>query len=120
MSTSPRTKARPMTDPHDEPIYRAILAVLVGSVLAGAVLALTGEPLFDSRPLANVGVGMAVLCFLLYWVFRFIGRRAARRRDAERHDGERHGRERRCTPWQRFPRASIGRASCRERVCPIV
>src|SRR3546814_1274647 len=61
MSTSPRTKARPMTDPHDEPIYRAILAVLVGSVLAGAVLALTGEPLFDSRPLANVGVGMAVL-----------------------------------------------------------
>ena len=72
-----------MTDPRHESIYRAILAVLVASVLAGAVLALAGEPLFASRALANAGFGMAVVCGLLYWVFRLIGRRAARRHDEE-------------------------------------
>jgi hypothetical protein len=71
----------PHSDPRKEPIYRAILAVLVASVLAGAVLTLAGEPLFDSRPLANAGFGMALICGLLYWVFRLIARRAARRRD---------------------------------------
>lgn len=64
-----------------EPIYYAILAVLVGSVLVGALLALAGEPLFGSRALANVGFGLALVCGLLYWVFRLLGRRAQRRHD---------------------------------------
>ena len=81
-----------MTEPHDpgyprnEPIYRAILIVLVASVLVGAVLTLTGETLFASRALASVGLGMAVVCGALYWVFRLLGRRAARR---QRGGGER-------------------------------
>jgi hypothetical protein len=71
-------------DPRDEPIYRAILVVLVASVLVGALLTLAGEPLFGSRALAAAGLGMAVVCGALYWVFRFLGRRAARRQG---HDG---------------------------------
>jgi hypothetical protein len=67
-------------DPRREPIYRAILAVLIASVLAGALLTLAGEPVFGSRGLANAGLGMAVVCGALYWVFRLIGRRAADRR----------------------------------------
>lgn len=67
-------------DPRDEPVYRAILAVLVASVLAGAVLTLAGEALFGSRAVARAGLGLALVCGVLYWVFRLLGRRAARRR----------------------------------------
>ena len=74
------------TPPTREPIYRAILAVLVASVLVGAVLALAGEPLFGSRAVADAGFGLAVVCGLLYWVFRLLGRRADRRHDEGRHD----------------------------------
>ena len=66
-------------DPRREPIYRAILIVLVVSVVVGAVITLTGETLFGSRALASAGLGMAVVCGGLYWIFRLLGRRAARR-----------------------------------------
>jgi high-affinity Fe2+/Pb2+ permease len=88
-----------MTDPRNEPIYRAILAVLVASVLAGAVLTVAGEPLFGSRALANAGFGMALVCGLLYWVFRILARRAQLRHEnkqgGERPDRERPGGEQR-------------------------
>lgn len=61
-----------------------ILAVLAASVIVGALVTLTGESLFGSRALANAGLGMAVLCLALYWVFRLLGRRAARRQGNER------------------------------------
>src|SRR3546814_3842194 len=83
------TKAEPMAshrrpdDPRNEPIYRAIIAVLAASVLAGAVLALAGEALFGSRALATAGFGLAVVCGVFYWVFRLIGRRAAGRHGAD-------------------------------------
>jgi len=73
-------------DPRNEPVYRAILAVLVASVLAGAVLTLAGEALTGSQALANAGLGMALVCGLLYWVFRLLGRRAARRAAAQRQE----------------------------------
>jgi high-affinity Fe2+/Pb2+ permease len=76
-------------DPRDEPIYRAILTLLVASVLAGAVLTLAGEALTGNRALAHAGLGMALVCGLLYWVFRLLGRRAARRAAARR--GEQGG-----------------------------
>src|SRR3546814_6112940 len=66
------TKAEPMAshrrpdDPRNEPIYRAIIAVLAASVLAGAVLALAGEALFGSRALATAGFGLAVVCGVFY------------------------------------------------------
>lgn len=80
----------PPEDPRREPIYRAILAVLTLSVVAGALLALTGESLFHSRALANAGLGMGVVCLGLYWVFRLLGQRAARRQQglAGDRDGE--------------------------------
>jgi len=73
------SEAPEKSDPRQEPIYRAILAVLVASVLAGAVLTVAGEALFGSPALASAGFGMAVVCGVLYWVFRLLGRRAARR-----------------------------------------
>lgn len=79
----------PRDDPRNDPVYRAILAVLVASVLAGALLTLSGEPLFGSRALANAGFGMALVCGALYGVFRLIGRRAQRRHERGRHEQER-------------------------------
>jgi hypothetical protein len=73
------SERRDQRDPRNDPIYRAILWVLVASVLVGALLTLAGEALFDSRALAAAGLGMAVVCGGLYWVFRLLGRRAARR-----------------------------------------
>lgn len=77
-------------DPRQDPIYRAILAVLVASVVAGALLTVGGEALFGSPALANAGFGMAVVCGVLYWVFRLLGKRAAarvgRRAGAKQHD----------------------------------
>ena len=67
------------SDPRQEPIYRAILAILIASVLAGALLTLAGEPLFGSPALADAGLGLAVVCGLLYWVFRILGKRASAR-----------------------------------------
>ncbi len=79
----------PRDDPQNEPVYRAILAVLVASVLVGGLLTLAGEPLFGSRALTSAGFGMALVCGALYWVFRLIGRRAQRQHEAQR----RHERE---------------------------
>jgi len=73
---------RERDDPRNDPVYRGILWVLVASVLAGAVLTLTGETLFGSRALATAGLGLAVVCGALYWFFRLLGkRRAAQQRD---------------------------------------
>lgn len=65
--------------PEADGLYRAIMMVLVGSVMVGALLTLTGEMLFDSRPLANAGLGMAVLAGIAYWGLRLKARAAARR-----------------------------------------
>ena len=70
--------------PRDDGIYRTALVVLAVSVLLGAVLTLTGETLFGNRALANAGLGMALIAGAGYWVFRLLGRRAARKHDAER------------------------------------
>lgn len=68
-----------MSDPRDDPIYRAILTVLAASALVGGALTLAGEPLFGSKAVSNAGFGLALVCAALYWVFRLLGRRAARR-----------------------------------------
>jgi hypothetical protein len=64
-------------------IFRAILLVLVISVIAGAGLMLTGEYLFRSPQMVTVGTGAALICGVLYFLFRLFGRREMRRR-AER------------------------------------
>lgn len=79
--------------PEADGLYRAIMMVLVGSVMVGAVLTLTGEMLFGSRPLANVGLGMAVLAGIAYWGLRLKARAAARRmaKASETRSGESGG-----------------------------
>jgi len=86
------SEAPEKSDPRQEPIYRAILAVLIASVLAGAVLTVGGEALFGSAALANAGFGLAVVCGLLYWVFRILGKRASARvgRRAAQRVADRH------------------------------
>lgn len=73
------THRPPDQRPEDDPLYRAIIAVLMGTVILGAVLTLSGEALFGSRPLASVGLGMAVLAGIAYWGLRLKARAAARR-----------------------------------------
>lgn len=68
----------------DDGVYRAILVVLVISVIGGAILALAGEFVFDSQALGRAGGWLAVVCGAIYFVFRWLGRREARRRAAER------------------------------------
>jgi hypothetical protein len=80
-----RQAPEPGNDPRQDPIYRAILAVLAASVVVGALITLSGEALFGSRALASAGLGMAVVCLALYWFFRLLGKRAA-----EKHGGEKH------------------------------
>ena len=77
-------------NPEDDGLYRAIMMVLVGSVLLGAVLTLSGESLFGSRPLSTVGLGMAVLAGIAYWGLRIKARMAARRA-TEASDRDRQG-----------------------------
>jgi len=86
------SEAPEKSDPRQEPIYRAIQAVLIASVLAGAVLTVGGEALFGSAALANAGFGLAVVCGLLYWVFRILGKRASARvgRRAAQRVADRH------------------------------
>ena len=62
-------------------IYRAILTVLVISVIAGAAAMLAGEYVFYSRAMTQTGTGAALICGVLYCFFRWLGSREARRHD---------------------------------------
>jgi uncharacterized membrane protein YfcA len=76
-------------------IYLAILYVLVGSVIIGAVLALAGGSLYHDETMKNTGTGIVVVCGALYFVFRWLGRReiAKRKADARRGTGRGQNRE---------------------------
>ena len=62
-------------------IYRAILTVLVITVIAGAAAVLAGEYVFHSEAMIRTGTGAVVICGALYFFFRWLGRREARRGD---------------------------------------
>ena len=75
----------------DDGIFRAILIVLVLSVVAGVLATLAGDLVFHSPALERTGTGVALVCGTLYFVFRWLGRREMRRRDAAelgRQDGD--------------------------------
>ncbi len=78
---------RPDAPLPDEPIYRAILLVLVLSVVAGALLALVGDQLWQSDAVGQAGTGIAVVSGLIYFVFRWLGAREARRRATRENNG---------------------------------
>ncbi len=72
----------------DERIYRAILIVLVVSLLAGVAITLVGEYMLHSEPVSRAGAGLAIVSGAIYFFFRWLGRRETRRRAAEREPGD--------------------------------
>lgn len=79
--------SREPSDPRRDPIYVAILAVLVGSVVVGALVAIVGDTVYHSEAMRKAGAGLAVVSGVVYFVFRILGRRAAGRRAGGRRDG---------------------------------
>jgi hypothetical protein len=58
----------------------------VVTVIAGAMTALAGEYVFYSEAMTRAGTGAVVVCGALYFFFRWLGRREARRRGREQLD----------------------------------
>ena len=91
-------RLRPVMQPRDpgapanEPIYRAILWVMVVSAVAGVALALAGELVFASEAMKTAGTGTGIVSILIYFAFRWLGKRQASRRRAR--DGAAEGSER--------------------------
>ena len=76
-----------MTDrqqnPEKDPLYRSILMVLVASTMIGALCALAGGLVLANPAVQNFGFIVVVVCGGLYFFFRFLGRRAAKRQDRD-------------------------------------
>ena len=72
--------------PPDDGIYRAVLLVLVLSIVAGAALALAGRFVWQREDLSQLGTGITLVCGGIYLVFRWLGAREARRRAREDED----------------------------------
>lgn len=68
-------------------IYRAILWVMVATVIIGALLAVAGETLYQNPSLARFGAIVAVVAGAIYAFFRWLGRRETRRRAQARGAG---------------------------------
>lgn len=67
-------------------IYRTILLVLVVDIVAGTLLALAGDSLFQRPALSTLGTALALIGAALYVFFRFLGARQAKR-EAEENEG---------------------------------
>ena len=77
---------RPSAPLPDDGIYRAILMVLVASVIVGAGIALLGELVWLDKAVSHAGAWMVMICGGLYFVFRYLGRREMQRRDQRARD----------------------------------
>jgi uncharacterized membrane protein YdjX (TVP38/TMEM64 family) len=71
-------------------IFRAILIALVITILSGALLTLAGEYYFQDEGIKRLGVGIVLTGGMIYFFFRVLGRREAKRRQAlaERETGD--------------------------------
>lgn len=61
-------------------IYLTILWLMVANIVVGALLALFGERLLDSPAASQFGTGLMLVAGALYFFFRWLGVREARRR----------------------------------------
>ncbi len=61
-------------------IYRAILWVLVLSVVAGAIFAVLGATAADDPVMVRVGAGVALVAGVIYAFFRRLGAKQSKRR----------------------------------------
>ena len=87
----PQPGAGPPDEPNlarEEPIFGAILWVLVLSVVAGVVLALVGDLVLGSDAVRNAGTGIGVVSGLIYFAFRWLGKREAARRRSRSRDAD--------------------------------
>ena len=64
----------------DDGIYRAILLVMVASVVIGAIVALIGEAVLHDETVSNTGAGIALVSGVVYFFFRWLERRETARR----------------------------------------
>jgi hypothetical protein len=80
--------AGPKASLPQESIYRAILIVLVISLLAGVAVTLVGEYMLHSEPVSQAGAWLAVVSGAIYFFFRWLGRRERRRRAEEGEPGD--------------------------------
>ncbi len=62
------------------------------TVVAGGAITLAGEYLYHSEAMIRVGTGAVLTGGVIYFFFRWLGRREARRRKAAGLDRERPGR----------------------------
>ena len=69
----------PSTIPNDG-IFRAILTVMLVTVIGGVVLAMLGDYVFHNEAMKRVGTGAALIGGFLYFFFRVLGKREAKRR----------------------------------------
>jgi hypothetical protein len=74
-------------------IYRAILWVLVGSVMFGALLAIAGETLYQNPDLSRFGGLVVFVAGGIYAVFRWLGWREAKRQAGGQGRAARRGSE---------------------------
>jgi hypothetical protein len=60
-------------------IYRAILLVMVLTILFGAAVTLAGHYYFHDPAVSRFGFGVVMVGGVIYFFFRILGRREARR-----------------------------------------
>ena len=77
--------------PPNDGIYRAILLVLVLSVVAGAAITLAGQFVWQRPDISELGAWIALVSGAIYLVFRWLGAREARRRVQAADDGGQAG-----------------------------
>lgn len=70
----------PPANPKDA-IFTNIMWIMIANVLAGAVLVITGETMDLSPAFSRVGLGLALICGSVYFFFRWLQRKEARRRE---------------------------------------
>jgi uncharacterized membrane protein len=65
--------------PTRDPMYRAVVALLIGDVVVGLGLAIFAAAVLDTRPIAFLGLAMALLGIAVLAFYIAIGARADRR-----------------------------------------
>ncbi len=80
----------PPSSPNDA-IFRAILGVMLLTVIGGVALVLLGDYVWHNEAMKNVGTGAVLLGGFIYFFFRVLGKREAKRRQdsqSSQHDND--------------------------------
>ena len=72
-------KDDPQDDPKQDGIYRTIQNLMLANLFVGGLLILLGEGYFKSQQVTEFGFMLGFIGALLYFFFRWLAGRAARR-----------------------------------------